>query len=333
MAVMAFTVATAACSSGERDDIVTVVTHDAFLVSENVIASFEEETGIDVRFLTSADVGTLVTEAVLTRDDPTADVLFGIDNTFLSRGFDAELFLPYESPGLADVPAEFRVDEANRVTPIDYGDVCVNVSEAVTGDRPTSFEDLRDPQYASQWVTQNPETSSPGLAMLLSTIAVYGEDGWEEFWADVAANGLEVTAGWTEAYFGDFVAGGGDRTIVTSYASSPVAEVALAETPIDAPSTFILPDTCFRQIEFAGILANAEHPEAAREFIDFMLTDEFQNDVPLNMFVYPVSATASLPEVFVENTTVVESPLQLDPARIGEMRDEWTARWVELVLR
>jgi thiamine transport system substrate-binding protein len=331
--VTALAVAAVACSGAEGDDVLTVVTHDAFLVSDDVIASFEEQTGIDVRFLTSADVGTLVTEAVLTRDNPTADVLFGIDNTFLSRGFDEELFLAYESPGLAMVPAEFQVDAAHRVTPIDYGDVCVNVSQAPVDAAPMSFDDLRQPQHASQWVTQNPETSSPGLAMLLATVAVYGEDGWENFWIDAADNGLEVTSGWTEAYFGAFVAGGGDRTIVTSYASSPVAEVALAETPLDSPTTSILPDTCFRQIEFAGILANAEHPAAARQFIDFMLTDEFQNDVPLNMFVYPVSTTATLPAVFVENTTVVESPLRLDPTRIGEMRDEWTARWVELVLR
>lgn len=325
------TAAVVAASCGSRDpDELTVVTHDAFLVSDAVIEEFEAETGIRVTFLTSSDAGTLVAEASLTKDNPVADLLFGIDNTFLSRGLDEEIFEAYASPQLASVPAEFQLDAENRVTPIDYGDVCINAVPDATGDAPTSLDDLRRPEYAGRWVTENPESSSPGLALLLATIATYGEDGWEQFWQEAAANGVGVTAGWTEAYSAYT---SGQYSIMTSYASSPVAEVLFAEEPIAEPLSSILVDSCFRQIEFAGVLANAQNPDAARQFIDFMLSDTFQNDVPLNMFVYPVTTSATLPAEFAAHATAIEAPLTLDPQRIGEMRDTWTARWVEIVLR
>lgn len=322
-------------TTAELGDTVTLVTHDSFLVSDEVWEAFAADTGIEVELLQSADVGTMVTEAALTRDDPIADVMFGIDNTFLSRGLDEELFRPYRSPGLDHVDDELELDPEHRVTPVDFGDVCVNYAVGLDGDtpEPTELDQLRSETYAARWVTPNPETSSPGLALLLATVARYGPDGWEDFWADAAANGLAVTPGWTEAYYGEFVAGGGDRTIVTSYASSPAAELVFAEEPIDEPTTAVLDDACFRQIEFAGILANTERVAESEALIDFLLSDTFQNDIPLNMFVYPASTTATLPDVFAAHTPVIDDPLVLDYREIGENRATWTDRWVEIVLR
>ena len=312
---------------------VTLLTHDSFNLSPETLEAFTAQTGVTVEQLAVGDAGQLVAEAVLTAGSPLGDVLFGIDNTFLQRGLDAGIFEPYRSPGLDDVPERFRLDPSNRVTPIDYGDVCLNYwTDALEGDPPADLDDLISPAFADQLVVQSPETSSPGLAFLLATIARYGES-WEDYWAALRDNGVAVTAGWEDAYYGEFTAGGGDRPIVVSYASSPPAEVIFADPPVDAPPTGVVTDGCYRQIEFAGVLAGAANPAGARALIDFMLTPAFQDDVPLNMFVFPVASAATLPDVFAEHAVLADNPLMIDPAVVEANRDAWTDRWVEIVLR
>ena len=314
----------------------TLVTHDSFAVSDGIFDSFEADTGIEVEVLQSGDAGTVVSQAVLTAGRPVGDVLFGIDNTFLCRGLTGDVFVPYESPGLADVPDAFELDANHLVTPIDVGDVCANFSKAAYPDdssAPVDLDDLADPKFKNQFVTENPETSSPGFAFLLATIAKYGDDGWEDYWQRLRENGVEVTSGWEEAYTEVFAGGKGDRAIVTSYASSPVVEVLYADPPVTEAPTGVVEDACFRQIEFAGILRGTEHPEAAAKLIDFMLSTTFQEDIPLNMFVEPVNENAVLPDLFTQHRTEIASPLELDPAYIEAGREEWTDRWTQIVLR
>jgi len=311
---------------------VTLMTHDSFAISGSVWEAFTAETGVTVELLQVGDAGTMVSEAILTKDAPIADVVFGVDNTFLQRGLDADIFAPYESRNLDVVFDHLKLDDNNRVTPISFGDVCINYwIDALPGTvAPATLEDLTDARYASQLVVQSPETSSPGLAFLLATIS--GTDDWEQYWADLVANDVSITAGWEDAYYGEFIAGGGDRSIVVSYASSPPAEVIFADPPIDTAPTGVLLDSCFRQIEFAGILAGTDNPAGAAALIDFMLTNTFQEDVPLNMFVFPASQSARLPPEFVEHTTVPVEPHIMDPAEIEANRDRWVDRWVEIVL-
>lgn len=310
---------------------ITLVTHESFVVSDGVFDTFTADTGVTVEVISAGDAGEIVSRAVLTAGAPEGDVMFGIDNTFLQRGLDADLFVAYESPALSDVPDELELDAEHRVTPIDVSDVCINYwTDQLDGPPPASLEDLT--QYADTFVTMNPESSSPGFAFLLATIAELGEDGWEAYWQELVDGGLRVTSGWSDAYYGDFIAGGGDAAIVTSYASSPPAEVIFADPPIDSPPTGVLTDSCFRQIEFAGILAGTEHLNEAAALVDFMLSPTFQADVPLNMFVYPANETVELPEVFVEFGPLTDDPITLTPAEIEAGRLDWTQRWSEIVL-
>ena len=341
VAVAASAVIAAACSgdgpSGEANvsgTTVTLLTHDSFYLSPETFEAFTLQTGIEVEHLASGDAGALVAQACLTAGEPLGDVLFGIDNTFLQRGLDCDMFEPYQSPGLAVVPDHFELDGEHRVTPVDFGDVCLNYwVDAFDGSPPpSSLDDLVDPAYAGMLVVQSPETSSPGLAFLLATIARYG-DGWEDYWAGLRDNGVTVTAGWEDAYYGEFAAGGGERPIVVSYASSPPAEVIYADPPVDEPPTSVVTAGCYRQIEFAGVLAGADNPAGARALIDFMLTETFQNDVPLNMFVFPVIESATLPPEFAAHAQISEDPFILDPAEVEAQRNAWTDRWVEIVLR
>lgn len=315
---------------------VTLATHDSFAVSDGLFEGFTDETGITVELVSAGDAGTMVSQAILTAGDPVADVMFGIDTTFLCRGTAAGLFVPYAPEALADVPDEYHLATDDLATPIDVGDVCLNYSRTAfpdEADAPQSLADLTDPAFADAFVTENPETSSPGLAFLLATIAGYGADGWEDYWTDLRENGIEVTAGWDEAYNGSFGAGSGDRSIVTSYASSPVADVIYADPPRDEPAIGVVADACFRQVELAGVLRGTDEPEAAARLVDFLLSPTFQEDIPLNMFVTPVNETAEIPPEYVAHSVEVAEPLTLTPAEIEASRDAWTERWTEIVLR
>jgi len=337
MPIIAAALLAAACS-GEPTGQVRLLTHESFAVSEDVLAAFTDETGYEVRILTGGDAGQIVNQAVLAAGNPVADVLFGADTTFLSRALDGGIFEEYESPGLAAVPDHLHA--GHRVTPIDFGDVCVNYDKAAFGDLPVpaTLADLADPAYAGMLVVQNPATSSPGLAFLLATIARFGETGpytWHDYWADLRANDVHVATGWEEAYYGVFSggAGTGDRPLVVSYASSPPVEVVFANEPTDTAPTGVITDGCFRQVEYAGILAGTTNRQAAEALIDFLLSDAFQDDIPLTMFVFPASSRAVLPDVFVEHAAVPEAPLTMDPADIEKHRERWIDEWTSIVLR
>jgi thiamine transport system substrate-binding protein len=317
-----------------------LLTHDSFAVSDEVLAAFTDETGIEVELLQGGDAGTVVNQAILTKGNPQADVLFGIDSTFLSRALDEDLFVPYEAEGLDQVDDAFLLDDEHRVTPIDYGDVCLNYDKAWFAEAglgvPDSLDDLVDPAYRDLLVVENPATSSPGLAFLLATIAEYGEDGWQDWWEQLRGNGVKVTSGWEDAYYGEFSGGAtseGERPLVVSYASSPPAEVIYAEPPVEEAPTGVVTAGCYRQIEGAGILVGTDHEEVAGELIDFLLSDTFQAEVPLSMFVYPVRSGVALPPEFEAHAVTPDEVASLDPARIGEQRAEWIDEWTDLVLR
>lgn len=331
---------------GAQDEPLRVVTYDSFSVSEAVLTAFTEETGIVVEILPVADAGAMVTQAILTKSNPLGDVLYGIDNTFLSRGLNGRIFEPYESPALENIPEEFQLDPEFNVTPVAYGDVCLNYDavyfEANELAIPESLEDLALPEYKGLLVVENPATSSPGLAFLMATIAYFENDEddettWQGFWADLVENDVLAVEGWTEAYYGEFSGASedGTRPLAVSYASSPPAEVYFAEPqPETAPTGSVVADgMCFRQIEFAGILAGTANRAAAEQFIDFLLSTDFQEDVPLQMFVFPVNPDAELPEVFEEFAAVPENPARMDAADIEAHREDWIQEWTEIVLR
>jgi len=329
----------------QENDRVVVVTHDSFAASETVLEAFEAHTGMTVEILRGGDAGAMVNQSILSLNNPLGDVLYGIDNTFLSRALQAGIFAAYRSPELQFVDETFIPGVDHLVTPIDYGDVCLNYDIAYFDDNevdlPSSLADLTLTEYQSLLVVENPATSSPGLAFLLATIAVFGAEGdysFLDYWRDLQSNDVLVVDGWTEAYYGEFSAPGRDtgaRPLVVSYASSPPAEVLFSENPEDGPFTGALvgDDMCFRQIEYAGVLANATNPEGARQFIDFMLSPTFQADLPLNMFVFPVREDTPLPEIFAELAEIPAQPAALEPADIEANREDWIRAWSEVMLR
>ncbi|WP_310727436.1 thiamine ABC transporter substrate-binding protein [Streptomyces sp. N2A] len=337
----------AACggSGGASADgkTVTLVSHDSFAVSKSVLAAFEKESGYKVNFVKGGDAGKAVNQAILSKDNPQGDVFFGIDNTLLSRGLNEGLFTPYKAKGLDNVPAALQLDKGrHRVTPLDYGDICVNYDRAYFTKHklapPTTLDDLTKPQYKNLLVTENSATSSPGLAFQLATIAKYGNAGWQNYWKKLKANGVEVVDGWEQAYNDRFSgsaagAGKGDKPLVVSYASSPPAEVlGKKPAPKEAP-TGVATGTCFRQIEFGGLLKGAKNEKGGEALLDFLLSKKFQEDEPLNMFVNPARKDAKVPPLFTKYGTKIDRPTTLPPQTITKNREQWIKQWSSLVLK
>ena len=324
--------------SGAGGEIV-VISHDSFGIDEELLEQFEADTGYSVTLQQGGDAVEIVNQAILTLDEPQGDVLFGVDDATLGRALDNDLFVPYESAALSTVRPELVLDDEHRVTPIDHGAVCVNYDaewfEAQAMDPPEDLEDLRAPEYAELLVVENPAASSPGLAFLTATVAEYGEDGWLDYWTDLRNGGVTVASDWTDAYYGRFSGGSGegDRPLVVSYGSSPPAEVMEMDPLPEEGPTGVVEGTCVRQIEFAGVLNNAENPAGAEAFIDFLLSVEFQETIPLNLFVYPAVESVALPEVFEQFAVVPTDPYMLDSETIAAGRDTWIDEWTDTVLR
>jgi thiamine transport system substrate-binding protein len=334
-----------ACSGAQATDTpsgprtIRLMSHDSFAASEDIIAEFEATFNAQVELLPSGDAGAALNQAILSKGNPLADVFFGVDNTFLSRALEAGIFEPYASPELANVPDDLELDPEHRLLPVDYGDVCLNYDKVWFKERniapPTNLEDLTQPEYEGLLVVENPATSSPGLAFMLATIGHFGQDGWLDFWAALRDNDVLVTSGWEDAYWGASTwAGGGDRPIVASYATSPAAEVYFSEGAMEEPPTgnVLGAGSCFRQIEFIGILTGGQNRDLAEKLIDFMLGQRFQEDIPLQMFVFPAREDANLPD-FYQWADRPSQPAQVDAADIQTNRETWIQQWTETVLR
>jgi thiamine transport system substrate-binding protein len=297
------------CAPTTQAQVVTLVAHDSFAISDESIAEFEQQSGFKLEIVRAGDAGSVTNRLVLTKDSPIADVVFGIDNTFR---------------GVAD---ENNLIEG-ALSEVTYSDVCFNYDrvwfETNNLTPPNSWRDLTLPAYEGLTVVSNPLTSSPGLAFLATTVAAFGEDGFEGFWQELRDNNVKVATGWEEAYFTEFSgsAGEGNYPVVLSYSSSPAAEIK--EDGIS--QTVPLLDECFRQIEYVGVLQGASNPAGAKELVEFLLSVSFQSTIPGLMYVYPVNPEADPPAEWSQfgppaRSTIGES---LD---IVNNRVSWQDKW------
>lgn len=342
-AVVAMVVAgLSACASTGTPDIgpekLVLVTHDSFALSEGTLEKFTEQTGITVEVQAAGDAGELVNKLVLTKDSPLGDVVFGIDNTFASRAINEGVLADFASSRLTPAEEQFLLPSGagrEQLTPISSGDVCVNADLEWFADAgiavPATLDDLTQPLYKDLFVAPAANSSSPGLAFLLATIAAKGDDGWQQYWADLVANGVKLTGGWSDAYYVDFSgpSSEGDRPLVVSYASSPPFEVAEGATV--APTMALL-DTCFRQTEYAGVIAGTPYEYQAGQLVDFLLSTDVQNDIPENMYVFPVNSEATLPAVWAEFAQIATDPFVVDPADIDANREQWLSEWSAIAI-
>ena len=330
------------CSLGGDDDNaakgddVVLVTHDSFSLPEDVIAAFEKQTGLHLVVRSAGDAGTLTNKLVLTKDDPTGDVAFGVDNTFATRALEAGVFAshtPADRPaGVAEL--DLPGDDGKQLTPVDTGSVCVNIDTTWFAQHdvpePKTLDDLVKPAYRGLFVVPGAATSSPGMAFLLATIAKYGE-AWPSYWTKLMANDTKLAEGWSDAYEVDFTQGGGQgtRPIVVSYDSSPAFTLA----DDGSSTTEALLDTCFRQVEYAGVLAGADNQAGAEKLVDFLLGPEVQAALPESMYVFPAVERTPLPADWAKHAVQPRDPWAVAPDQVDAHRDEWLRQWSDITSR
>jgi len=324
------------CSDDERENLV-VLSHESFDIDRELLATFEDEYNATVEIRQGGDANEVVNRVLLNAGNPEGDVLFGIDNLTFPRTQGEGLFEDYSAVRREQIPEDIRAEfgDSTAVTPIDYGYVALNFDKA-QGQPPATFEDLTKPEWRGKLVVEDPATSSPGLQFLATTVAHFGEDGaytWKDYWRDLRQNDVLVVDGWDAAYNTQFSHYGGDRSLVVSYTTSPAAEVFFsAGEATEPPTANVIPQgsKLFRQVEAAAVLEGAEHPELARKFIDFLLSDTFQRQIPETMFVYSVIPNLPTPEWWRwAEVDVQPAELAVDGATV----DRWVREWTEIMRR
>lgn len=312
--LLSLVLSSCAFSSSNKPGTVTtrvkLATHDSFAMQKSVLKQFEKQYKLTVQ--RSGDAGALTNKLILTQAVPIADVVYGIDNTFASRAKAAGIF-------------------ASEPVPIDTSDVCVNIDKIWFAKQgliaPKNFRDLIKPQYRELLVTPAATTSSTGLAFLLATISAFPTN-WEKYWQRLNANGVKVTSGWEDAYNVDFSAGPGkgDRPLVVSYSSSPPFTLKNGK-----PTTKALLQTCFRQVEYAAVLANAANPTGAAALVKFMQAKAFQQELPGQMYVYPVNPAVKLDAAWAKWAPKASKPWNLPAAEIAQNRNTWIKTWRKIL--
>lgn len=326
-------------SSTAAPQTLIIMTHDSFDASQSVITAFETANNAKVQFLKSGDAGTALNKAILAKDNPFADVFYGVDNSFLSRALSEDIYISYASPVLSDIPDQYKLDPQDRALPVDWGDVCLNYDKVYFTQHnlppPQNLDDLLKPEYKNLLVVENPATSSPGLAFLLATIGHYGTDKYLDYWRSLVENNVQVVNDWETAYYTNFSRWGGDRPIVVSYNSSPAFEVIGSTTPVLEPQTAVITSdgSCFRQIEFVGILRGTKNLDLAKKWVDFMLSPTFQEDMPTKMYVFPVNPIATLDATFQKFLAIDAHPAYVSPQDIAANREAWLNAWTQTVLK
>ncbi len=297
------------CAPASDEKSVVLVTHDSFAMSDELIATFEEESGYDLKLLRAGDAGEMTNKLILTKNQPIGDAVFGIDNALKGIA---------EEKGLL----------GSKLEAISFGDVCLNLDIDWFASRgkaePTTLQDLVLPEFKKLTVLSNPATSSPGMAFLSTTIAVFGEEGYLGYWEQLKANQVKIVSGWEDAYFTEFSgsSGKGKYPVVLSYSSSPAFEIR-----DDGKSqTKSIRTDCYRQTEFAGVLANAKNSAGAKALVEFLRGKDFQAALPDAMYVYPIDQSVELPKAW-ETFAPAALTLVGEELDVAGNRESWLKAW------
>lgn len=312
-----------------------VIVHSSFSLPKPLLTQFEAEAGVKLGIIKAGDAGEMLNKLILTRAQPIADVVFGLDNALIAKAVAANIIEPYSGPAMQRASV---VPLASGVVAVDYGFVNLNYDRAWFAKSglalPKSLADLALPAYRNLVAVQNPATSSPGFAFMLATIAGLGEEAAFDWWARMRSNGLKVTKGWTEAYYTEFTRNGGTRPIVVSYASSPAAEVFYSKEKINEPPTasLFLKGGVFRQVEGVALVKGGQQREAAGRFIEFMRSPAVQEGLQTVMWMNAAEPRTARPEVMRH---AVEPAAFDNPSAetIAAKGVDWVSRWTSVVLK
>ena len=312
-----------------------VLVHSSFSLPKPLLAQFESEAGVKLSVIKAGDAGEMLNKMILTRAQPIADVVYGLDNALVAKAQAAGVLDPYNGPASQRASA---MPLASGMVAVDYGFVTLNYDRAWFSKNglalPGSLDDLAQPAYRNLLVVENPATSSPGYAFMLATIAGLGEEAAFDWWTRMRANGVKVTKGWTEAYNTEFSRNGGTRPLVVSYASSPAAEVFYSKEKITESPTasLFLKGGVFRQVEGVALVKGGQQRDVAARFVEFLRSAPVQEGLQTSMWMFAAEPGTHRPEVLrhAPEPSAFDNP---SPDTIAAKGSAWVDRWTRLVLK
>ncbi|MBZ9557543.1 MULTISPECIES: thiamine ABC transporter substrate binding subunit [unclassified Modicisalibacter] len=313
----------------QAEDTLTVYTYDAF-VSEwgpgpRIEKAFEAQCDCRLRFV-ALDGGVGILQRLeLEGEDSAADVVLGLDMNLMAEARDTGLLAPHDIDlGPLALPVDWDDD---TFVPFDWAPFAFVYDTQALAEPPHSFEELIAAPDDLKVIVEDPRTSTPGLGLLLWIKHAYG-DRADEIWRGLQPHILTVTRDWSEAYFSLFM--NGEAPMVLSYATSPAYHMAVEET--DRYQAVAFDEGHYLQVEVAAMTRHTEHPDLAREFLDFMLSREFQRELPLTNVMYPaIDLGDALPEAF--SRLIDPEVYTFSPQQVRQHRREWVDEWLRASTR
>lgn len=302
----------------------TIYTYDSFISEWGpgpiVKEIFEEKYETEIDFIAVDSAATLLNKIILEGSSTKADIVLGLDMNLLDKAKQSNLFEDLANKNLKKkltLPVSW---ENNKFIPYNYGYFAFIYNNKKFTNPPKSMDELINVTDA-RIVIQDPRTSTPGLGLLTWMKAIYGNNAQSE-WKKLNKKIVTVTKGWTDAYYNIFLAGEAD--MVLSYTTSPAAHI-MFEDNYDF-SSINFKEGNYLTVEFAGILKSSQNKIQANNFINFMLSEEFQSIIPSTNIMYPVTKINNLPEAF--KSIKIPKVLQISPSVINDNKDVWIKEWL-----
>ncbi len=308
-----------------------VYVYDSFddSLKEDIKTYISKNHNVEVNFEVFEDTGPMVATIITEKDNPKADLVIGIDNSFGLEILKSDVLDAYNPASLNLAFDELNFDKSNRLIPYDYGYISINYDSERLKELPTTFDDLTKERYKRNIAIMSPLTSSPGRIFLFETIARYGADGYIDFWRRLKPSITNITSGWSDAYYGLYVQGESD--MVVSYTTSPPVHMIYDKT--DKYKSLIFNNEAYIQIEASGIIKNAKNRPIAEKIIDYIVSKEFQDKICEKQFMFPINPEAQIPEIFVQYAQKPVKTLILDSEIINNNIEKWLKDWENTMLK
>ncbi|MHA1198677.1 MAG: thiamine ABC transporter substrate-binding protein [Candidatus Heimdallarchaeaceae archaeon] len=350
------------------DYSLVIYTYESLLADPgyDFISAYASYSGIptsEIRIVYMEDANSVLSKAILEKDDPTADVLIGLDNVMIHDAKEEGILQIYDSPTLVNISETLvtNLDPEKYLLPYDYGIIALwyDLNRINTSTNPEleylTLDDILEYDLDKQLIVEDPTLSSPGLGFLLWTIAIYGDpeinfegvlgQNWRDWWSE-AKSDLRIASSWGDA-FSIYYTPEEDRPMMVSYGTSPAYDVchpdygvgegnpppSAAVVSHENPTALqIIMKNAWLQIEGIGLVNNAPHTVEAKKFIDWFLDQELQDNIPLNNWMYPANLHANIPTCFADNSISPDSMTQLlndilTPDMIEDNLNDWLKDW------
>ncbi|WP_253664441.1 thiamine ABC transporter substrate binding subunit [Vibrio sp. Y20_XG_PY13] len=308
-------------SAFAAENTLTIYTYDSFAADwgpgPKIEQAFEAKCGCDVNFVALDDGVSILNRLRLEGGNSKADIVLGLDNNLMAEA---------KKTGLL---TEHNVDTANTVlpngwsdttfVPYDYGYFAFVYNKEKLANPPKSMKELVDTRDDLKVIYQDPRTSTPGQGLMLWMKSIYGDDVTQA-WQKLASKTVTVTKGWSEVY-SMFL--NGESDLVLSYTTSPAYHLIAENDSKFATANFA--EGHYMQVEVAAKVKGSKNSELADQFMNFILSDEFQSAMPTGNWMYPVT-DVELPKGF-ETLSVPSKSLSFSADEVAKMRKSWIREW------